>query len=617
MAPSTRLICACRRHALTQVGPSSRKVVTTSRIPSAKASPTHQTEGESGLTGSEKLLQDAIRLEKQEEELLSQRNKAQDPNDPMWTGEERVQDTVLRMVMDKYKPLRLPSSNPHADPADEKIRSGIQTPSTPSPPFSPSGASGFSRTATDSLVAESATGSFVSPGYNCEHEDGRKLPKTPDQKPWRAVYVRPPSSILGAEEGFTPSIYYGQFLKSHSSSSSPTNPASDIRSKLKAAGLNPSSLPLDDPKAMSKLRSGIKTFERQGKLVRARDSVLDYQLSQSSPSVSSTAGEGKGDELSDVNQNLQLQLGHAQGWDSVVEKRIKAAYEAGLFRENKLRGQPLKRDMDDKNPFLAREEYFMNRIVKRQGAAPPWVGLNMELETELASWRDRLVDAWVRRASRMITTSSTLSAGLKPLEGEVGEGGKEGLKDGERALLNTARRYRDEEWEQRERSFHQHELKRLNELIRRHNHLAPFTARKGLMVLDVELGSMYDRAVPRLVQEISSILRQKLDPGSGGTKDGWDEHLKREREGGGGGVPTYDMWGREVTSRQQKREGEKGSLHGWWGNAVGSRSDAKYGEQASGNARGEGGGRDERVQSLGLVAAIQKSLQWARERIGA
>jgi len=28
---------------------------------------------------------------------------------------------------------------------------------------------------------------------------------------------------------------------------------------------------------------------------------------------------------------------------------------------------------EEANPFIAREEFLMNRIVQRNGAAPPWV----------------------------------------------------------------------------------------------------------------------------------------------------------------------------------------------------------------------------------------------------
>ena len=252
-----------------------------------------------------------------------------------------------------------------------------------------------------------ASNLFQPPGVSGAHEDGRKLPKTPDEKPWRAVYVRP-AHLLGSGGGGAdekPSIYYGQFLNSNS----------EMRNKLNQAGVT--SLPHDDPKAMQHLRAGLKQAERRTKLLRARESVLDYQLSTSSTTSTTSSGDApdmQGDTLSDTTRNLQLQLGHAQGWDSVIEKRIKAAFDSGVFKENKLRGQPIRRDIEEKNPFLAREEYFMNRIVKRQGSAPPWVELNSELERELKSWRQRLDDSWVRRASRMITSSPSWTQSRGP-----------------------------------------------------------------------------------------------------------------------------------------------------------------------------------------------------------
>ncbi|GAC93221.1 hypothetical protein PHSY_000784 [Pseudozyma hubeiensis SY62] len=505
------------------------------------------------------------------------------------------------MVMDKYKPLRLPH-DPEKNPADEKIKAGIQTPTSSSSP----------------TTGEEEFQLFAEPGTSGDHEDGRKLPKTPDAKPWRAVYVRPAHLMGGkAAEDFQPSIYYGQFLHSSSSSSAPRE--SDIRTQLKSVGINPSTVPVDDPKALAKLRSSIATAQRRGKLLRARESVLDYQLSL-------PRQEMKGDEVSDVSSNLQLQLGHAQGWDSVIEKRIKQALSSPGFRENKLRGKPIQRDMEEKNPFLAREEYFMNRIVKRQGAAPAWVELNMELESEVSGWKGRLDEGWIRRASRMITTSSTLADGLEPfpLDTTIEPSDKDSgtwidgkqillpraTTPGSQRLLDVASRYRDAEWEARETSYHQLELKRLNDLIRKHNHLAPFTARKGLMVLDIELANMYARTLPKLVFEISSILRSKVE-GEGRRKDGWEEMLMKE-----GGVVEYDVWGREVR-REKGGNGEKmgkGWLDGWLGSDVGSRSGDAVGQGGQGG-RGMDSGKEVEVQNLGLLAAIQKSLHWARQRI--
>ncbi|PWY98022.1 hypothetical protein BCV70DRAFT_202196 [Testicularia cyperi] len=582
------------------------------------------------LTGADKLLQDALRLEAEEEAALDRRSRAQDPNDPVWTGEERVQDTVLRMVMDKYKPLRIKTDD-GVDPADQKLKSGIQQPSAPG---------GSSSDAPWSTITGNA-------GDAPEHEDGRRLPKTPDQKPWRAVYVRP-SHLLGAGSEDTPSVYYGQFLKSSHSAAAASTPGSDIRAKLKSAGVNVAALPLDNPKAMQQLRQGVKAAERRGKLLRARDSVIDYQLAKPMTVASPTEDPSN-------DPNLQLQLGQARGWASVVEERIKAAQDAGLFRENKLRGQPIKRDIEERNPFLGREEYFMNRIVKRQGAAPPWVELNMELEEELRSWRDRMVDGWVRRASRMITTSTTLREGMDPLPPAAADGPNAVPTDGsvtqadaaqdgagmdptidptakgaesklvlevpaartpgEQRLIDVATRYRDPEWEVREQSFHQHELKRLNDLIRKHNHLAPFTARKGLLTLDLELKSMYTRALPLLVNRISNMLEEQRNPSA---------KLKRASIGYDpsryeSGPVTYDIWGREIRSSSSSASSQS-SFAGWFGNAVGdksdnasSNSDGRYMESGYGAGKRR---RSNQSQGLGLLVAIRKSVEWARERIG-
>ena len=51
------------------------------------------------------------------------------------------------------------------------------------------------------------------------------------------------------------------------------------------------------------------------------------------------------------------------------------ARQQGHFKAIKGRGKPLVRESDEHNPFIAREEFLMNRIVQRNGAAPPWVEL--------------------------------------------------------------------------------------------------------------------------------------------------------------------------------------------------------------------------------------------------
>ena len=56
-----------------------------------------------------------------------------------------------------------------------------------------------------------------------------------------------------------------------------------------------------------------------------------------------------------------------------IDILMQQARNEGHFRTIKGRGKPLSRDTEHSNPFIAREEFLMNRIVQRQGAAPPWV----------------------------------------------------------------------------------------------------------------------------------------------------------------------------------------------------------------------------------------------------
>ncbi|KAJ3504368.1 hypothetical protein NLJ89_g7965 [Agrocybe chaxingu] len=60
-------------------------------------------------SASEKLFADAARSEKAEEEALARQAAilaSAGGEHENWTGDERMQDAVLRMLVDKYKPLR-------------------------------------------------------------------------------------------------------------------------------------------------------------------------------------------------------------------------------------------------------------------------------------------------------------------------------------------------------------------------------------------------------------------------------------------------------------------------------------------------------------------------------
>ena len=54
---------------------------------------------------------------------------------------------------------------------------------------------------------------------------------------------------------------------------------------------------------------------------------------------------------------------------------MKIARAQGRFDNIRGRGRPMAIGNDERNPFIGREEFLMNRIVQRNGAVPPWVEL--------------------------------------------------------------------------------------------------------------------------------------------------------------------------------------------------------------------------------------------------
>lgn len=128
----------------------------------------------------------------------------------------------------------------------------------------------------------------------------------------------------------------------------------------------------------------------------------------------------------------------------------------------------------------------MNRIVQRQGAAPPWVEVQGELEAAVDTFRSVLKRSWVRRAVRMLTLSR------QPLR-EIS--------------LADAQALRDREWEAREKAYHESALAEVNTLIRKYNALAPYAVRRAYYVRDVELDRAYEEGAEGIIQELAKRSR--------------------------------------------------------------------------------------------------------------
>ncbi|KAI8979491.1 hypothetical protein BDF20DRAFT_787447, partial [Mycotypha africana] len=141
------------------------------------------------------------------------------------------------------------------------------------------------------------------------------------------------------------------------------------------------------------------------------------------------------------------------------DARIRAARAKGEFDNLPGRGKPLKEDPLINNPFVDRTEYFLNRIIQRNGAAPPWVIMQQEVDTEVSSLR------------------SQLNSALKRCANEV--------KDRSNATLSKDSLFK--QFEQLEKPYFSKEVNRINLRVRSYNVMCPEPVRKPLLEFEKEL----------------------------------------------------------------------------------------------------------------------------------
>lgn len=269
-------------------------------------------------TASEKLFADAAKEE--EERLQETKAKLEQRllDQTNWTGEESTQDAVLRMLVDKYK-TRGPII-----PADERLKRN--PPSVAATPIN-----------LDSNL----------------NKESKSAIAPEDHKPWLTTFKAPSFAVHPAVRAMR--------LPPQSA----TKPAKlDEVDKVKG------------PTREERLR-----LAQANRLVSAREGSLDYRFGGVKPNSVSHEAKKAANPVS------------VKGWMSLVEERIEVrailnftvrslnyyysqmARQSGAFKNLKGRGKPAEQDIAEHNPFISGEEFLVNRMVQRNGAAPPWVEL--------------------------------------------------------------------------------------------------------------------------------------------------------------------------------------------------------------------------------------------------
>jgi aarF domain-containing kinase len=255
----------------------------------AKESPAEAKPAE--LTGSAKLFADA-EAEERLESPANPRAHLVETQGPIWTGDESQQDAVLRMIVDKYKPLRT-GEGIKDDAAEKRIKNWLKNLD-----MAPKTAT----TSTASTLSVPAT------------EDNPHAPKLPPHlfRPWHATYT-------GDNEVMeSPKVKWGTFDQRAASA--------DFSNLMELR------LP---PNADGTVRKAHRDFRRstklQGRLGSARESAIDYRLGIADGDLTHVGAEEE--EMEGFSGNRQIrgesvlgaQRGAASGmraWAGLVEDRI-------------------------------------------------------------------------------------------------------------------------------------------------------------------------------------------------------------------------------------------------------------------------------------------------------
>lgn len=272
-------------------------------------------------TASAKLFEDASNpAERAEERRLAARRehlelvmgvgRQQGEN---WTGDESLQDAVLRMLVDKYRPMRDTAGG--IKTADEKLKAN--------PPL-------VNRGLIEEMVDEDDEDSRII-RTNTIPNQPPILPGIEGHKPWMTTFKTPSFAK-------SPQIKVMRLPPLGSSKGSPTTTKTEGESKAKVD------------------REKVKRVKEATRIENAKERMLDYRYGAGG----STAG------VSAPNPTTM------KGWQSLIDDRIEVSHlpfghkftltveqksrAQGAFNSLKGHGKPLMVEIEAKNPFISREE---------------------------------------------------------------------------------------------------------------------------------------------------------------------------------------------------------------------------------------------------------------------
>lgn len=216
---------------------------------------------------------------------------------------------------------------------------------------------------------------------------------------------------------------------------------------------------------------------KQNRIMDAKDAAFYYSSERKYPTPTPTPSNKK--ETTQLGDKKVFTTGKDIDWDDwdtretpisindlgvLADARIRSAMVKGQFDHLPGRGKPLKKDPLLNNPFVDTTEHFLNKIIQHNGAAPPWIMMQQEVDADVDILRTQMNTAMKRCVEEIKARRDFVS----PFS----------LK---------------KQFDSLEKSFFEKEVSRVNSRVRSYNVMCPEPVRKPLLELDKELKTVIDK----------------------------------------------------------------------------------------------------------------------------
>lgn len=257
------------------------------------------------------------------------------------------------------------------------------------------------------------------------------------------------------------------------------------------------------------------------RIAEARDRSAAYSFSQS-PTLSDSESASVREELRARFDNplggrsMPMPMVSPSGLGALANERIDDAIAAGQFRHIKRgKGVGVKRDHVADSPFVDPTEYLMNRMLKNQAAAPPWIERQQGLAREVARFRESLQRDVSRTAVRAVQREAGSSASVEAQVQRAREYVRAAGMDRSDWIDTGDKREKASSLAQaavplrraapltsHTHSFYATAITAVNAQARSYNLSAPPVAHKPYLMLERELAVAYGRVLPELEGEV-------------------------------------------------------------------------------------------------------------------